>query len=294
MLKMEESWYRLLKDDRVKGTLVMLGECTKKKRVKDLEWFKDKMLLARKQEARIELDDHVDAFESDSDEAPTTRAIFMERISLVRSVNRDDVGPSYGTHILSDVPNYDNYHDNDMFHPSVQYLIILSNQILLTIHKAYWLPVSNKLVVDVKAENDVPKQLPKKSNLRLFFNKTKNQLDILDELIKEKMTINLHKEVMEMKEIFEGMETDVNACYVEKKYFQIEKKELLLENDRLLEESMSCDIMCTILRSIKNMDVYSELSCMFIDKCVECKNLEVELSKQTENVENKSSNEISK
>ncbi|GJX66396.1 hypothetical protein Tco_0300739 [Tanacetum coccineum] len=101
MLKMEESWYRLLKDDRVKGMLVMLGECTKKKRVKDFEWFKDKMLLAQKQEARIELDDHVDAFESDSDKAPTTRPIFMERISLVGSVNGDDVGPSYGTHILS-------------------------------------------------------------------------------------------------------------------------------------------------------------------------------------------------
>ncbi|GKF10169.1 hypothetical protein Tco_0048095 [Tanacetum coccineum] len=97
-----------------------------------------------------------------------------------------------------------------------------------------------------------------------------------------------------MKEIFEGMETDVNACFVEKKYFEIEKKQLLIENDRLLEESMSCDIMCTILHSIKEFDASSDLSCMFIDNCAKCESLETELFNQRENVDNKSFNELSK
>ncbi|GKD86876.1 hypothetical protein Tco_1358030 [Tanacetum coccineum] len=97
-----------------------------------------------------------------------------------------------------------------------------------------------------------------------------------------------------MKENFKGMETEVNAYSIENKYFQIEKKELFLENDRLLEERMYCDIMCTILCYVKDMDLYSELSCMFINKCVECEILESELSKQIEKVKNKSFNELLK
>nr|GEV75817.1 hypothetical protein [Tanacetum cinerariifolium] len=56
------------------------------------------------------------------DEAPTASVIFMERLSPTRSVNEDDAGPSYETNILSKVPNYDKYHDNDMFHPYIQEL----------------------------------------------------------------------------------------------------------------------------------------------------------------------------
>nr|GEU91344.1 hypothetical protein [Tanacetum cinerariifolium] len=66
MFMMEELWYKMFKDDRVKG--------------------------------------HVDAFDSNSDKAPRTSAIFMARLSLAVSVNGDDVGPSYGTHILSEIP----------------------------------------------------------------------------------------------------------------------------------------------------------------------------------------------
>ncbi|GJQ99207.1 retrovirus-related pol polyprotein from transposon TNT 1-94 [Tanacetum coccineum] len=63
-----------------------------------------------------------------------------------------------------------------------------------------------------------------------------------------------HKEVLEMKEIFEGMETDVDEyCYAS-----------------------------------------SKLPCMFNDKCLNCENLETEFFNQKENAENKSLNEILK
>ncbi|GJU75429.1 hypothetical protein Tco_1272499 [Tanacetum coccineum] len=98
-------------------------QCTAKKRVNDLEWFKEKMLLSHKQKAGIELDDEqqyfMDVFDSDCDDAQTASAIFMARLSPVGSVNGDDVGPSNDTNIISEVPNYDNSHDNDMFHPFV-------------------------------------------------------------------------------------------------------------------------------------------------------------------------------
>ncbi|GJZ74315.1 hypothetical protein Tco_0638461 [Tanacetum coccineum] len=93
----------------------------------------------------------------------------------------------------------------------------------------------------------------------------------------------LHKEVLEIKQIFEGMETDVNVYFVKKKYFKIEKKQLFIENDRLLEKSISCDIMCTILHSIKEFDASSDFSCMFIDKCAKCESLETEFFNKKEN-----------
>nr|GEW40673.1 hypothetical protein [Tanacetum cinerariifolium] len=46
--------------------------------------------------------DHVDAFDLDCDDAPTTSAIFMARLSPIGSVTRDDVGPFYDIGILSE------------------------------------------------------------------------------------------------------------------------------------------------------------------------------------------------
>ncbi|GKB90750.1 retrovirus-related pol polyprotein from transposon TNT 1-94 [Tanacetum coccineum] len=267
-------------------------KCTKKKRVKDSKWFKDKMLLAQKQEARLELDDeeqdfmadelegfdsvyeglqlnttsifmtnHVDAFGSDCDEAPISSAIFITRLSPTRSVNGDDVGPFYDTDILSEVPNYDNYHDNDMFHQFVQDLDYSEQSVSV-----------NDTFVALTNDNHVISEIP-------YAGSNKNEV------------------IQDMNSLAQNdaeWEIDVNTCSMEKKYFEIEKKELSLENYRLLEESLSCDIMCKILRSVKDMDVYSVFSCMFIDKTVECEILEAELSKLKENVENKSFNDLLK
>nr|GEX08988.1 hypothetical protein [Tanacetum cinerariifolium] len=64
--------------------------------------------------------DHVDAFDSDCDEAPTASAIFMARLSPAGSVNGDDVNATYNSDILFEVPHYDTYHETDMLNPVVQ------------------------------------------------------------------------------------------------------------------------------------------------------------------------------
>ncbi|GKD46046.1 hypothetical protein Tco_1270691 [Tanacetum coccineum] len=98
--------------------------------------------MTKLQEARLELDDEeqdfmadgLEGFDSDYyDEAPISSTIFMTRLSPTRSVNGDDVGPFYDTDILSEKQ--------------------------LSAEHAYWLPVSNKSVVDVKPEKAVRKQL---------------------------------------------------------------------------------------------------------------------------------------
>ncbi|GJQ92167.1 hypothetical protein Tco_0003306 [Tanacetum coccineum] len=100
-------------------------------RVKDVEWFKEKMLLAQAQEVCVilhedqqdfladrleEMDDyddlqlhttlnsnadHVDAYDSDCDDEATACAIFMASLSPTRSINGDTAGPSYDSELLS-------------------------------------------------------------------------------------------------------------------------------------------------------------------------------------------------
>ncbi|GKA30026.1 hypothetical protein Tco_0716271 [Tanacetum coccineum] len=67
-----------------------------------------------------------------------------------------------------------------------------------------------------------------------------------------------------MKDIFKQMDDEVDQCSMEKKCFEIEKKQLLINNDRLLEENISSDIMCTFLHSLNE-----------VDKCEKCKSLDI-------------------
>ncbi|GJT67195.1 putative reverse transcriptase domain-containing protein [Tanacetum coccineum] len=73
-----------------KGECHIAKQCTAKKMVKDLEWFKKKMLLAQAQEV------------GDCNEAATANAIFMARLSPAGLVHGDDVSPIYDSNILSE------------------------------------------------------------------------------------------------------------------------------------------------------------------------------------------------
>nr|GEW32184.1 retrovirus-related Pol polyprotein from transposon TNT 1-94 [Tanacetum cinerariifolium] len=132
-------------------------QCTAKKRAKDSEWFKDKMLLAQLQEAGIVLNDeqhnfladsleetddcedlqlqaitnfkvdHIDAYDLDCDDKCTANTIFMASLSLVGSINGDTVESHYDSDILYEVPHYDTYHDSDVLNPIVQDMRYIEN-----------------------------------------------------------------------------------------------------------------------------------------------------------------------
>ncbi|GKB42976.1 hypothetical protein Tco_0887918 [Tanacetum coccineum] len=209
-------------------------QCTGKKRVKDSEWFKDKMLLAQVQKAGVVLNDeqqdfltdsleetddyedlqlqattnfkvdHVDVYDSDCDDEATANAILMANLSPVGSINEDTIKPRYDSDILFEVPHYDTYHESDVLNSNIQELEYIEN--IVSNNEAY------------------------------------------DELTK----------VKEMKDIFEQMEDEVDQCSVAKRCFEIEKKQLLINNDQLLEENISCDSMCTYLRSLNEADNYGK------------------------------------
>nr|GEY23144.1 retrovirus-related Pol polyprotein from transposon TNT 1-94 [Tanacetum cinerariifolium] len=108
----------------------MAKQCTARKRVKDSEWFKEKMLFGQAQETRVVLNndqqdflddsleetddyndlqlqaianlkaDYVDAYHLNCDDEATTNAIFMGNLCHVGSLNDDTVEPRYDSDIL--------------------------------------------------------------------------------------------------------------------------------------------------------------------------------------------------
>ncbi|GJV47922.1 hypothetical protein Tco_1438134 [Tanacetum coccineum] len=63
---------------------------------------------------------HVDAYNSNCDDEATASSIFMATLSLAGSINGDTVGPTYDSDILSEVPHYDTYHENDVINSAIQ------------------------------------------------------------------------------------------------------------------------------------------------------------------------------
>ncbi|GJW87692.1 hypothetical protein Tco_0163032 [Tanacetum coccineum] len=68
--------------------------------------------------------------------------------------------------------------------------------------------------------------------------------------------LGLNKELKEMKAVFNQMKIEVAKCSADKKYFEIEIKELCLDNDRLLEHIICQDVINVVMHA----DVHNVLS----------------------------------
>ncbi|GJV60795.1 hypothetical protein Tco_1466895 [Tanacetum coccineum] len=61
---------------------------------------------------------------------------------------------------------------------------------------------------------------------------------------------DLLNEIMEVQTVFDQMEVAVQQSSIDKQCLEIAKKEILLENDRLLQKIMSQDVMLTVMNSM--------------------------------------------
>ncbi|GJZ60213.1 hypothetical protein Tco_0616029 [Tanacetum coccineum] len=231
---------------------------------------RDKMLLAQAQEAGLA--DHVDAYDLDYDDEATTNAILMANLSLVGSLNDDTVAPHYDSDTLSescdelkgnsDVISYTDYmitirDDVDNYVPSP----IQKNDMMLSVIEQMKSQVENynkHEIFSLSSMNASREELRCLHEIGIWEqSNTKGALkaDVIPFSENLKETFKLFEkgfivEVKEMKDIFEQMEDEVDQCYVAKKSFEIKKKQLLINNDRLLEENIASDIMCIYLRSL--------------------------------------------
>ncbi|GKB24980.1 retrovirus-related pol polyprotein from transposon TNT 1-94 [Tanacetum coccineum] len=87
-------------------------------------------------------------------------------------------------------------------------------------------------------------------------------------------------EITEVQTVFDQMEVAIQQSSVDKQCLEIAKKEILLENDRLLQKIMSQDVLLTVMNSMSFDSVNMEMQkCESCDKCL---NLDAELSKSNQ------------
>ncbi|GJU24073.1 retrovirus-related pol polyprotein from transposon TNT 1-94 [Tanacetum coccineum] len=137
----------------------------------------------------------------------------------------------------------------------------------LSTKQAFWLHISNPTIESsnkppVKVE--VPSELPKKrttQNARTEgewgFEHTKAVLnkEIIPFLKSIKDIFNvfdkdLLNEIMEVQTVFDQIDVAVQQSSVDKQCLEIAKKELHLENDQLLQQNMSQDVLLTVMNSM--------------------------------------------
>ncbi|GKD45249.1 hypothetical protein Tco_1269894, partial [Tanacetum coccineum] len=185
--------------------------------------------------------------------------------------------------------------------------------------QAFWFPILSPTIEPSYTPPvivDVPSELPKVSLVNASLKKLKFHLTQFDSVVKKRTTPSaleegewgfehtkavfnkeiipflksfkdifnvfdkdLLNEITEVQTVFDQMEASVQQFSIDKKCLEIAKKEILLENDRLLQKIVSQDVMLTVMNSMslnKNSVYMSLKKC---DLCEMCLNLDAELFK---------------
>ncbi|GKD98089.1 hypothetical protein Tco_1381986 [Tanacetum coccineum] len=125
----------------------------------------------------------------------------------------------------------------------------------LSVEQNFWLPISKivsdqTLVQPEPIQNVLPRELPSISVVKNSFLKMKRQLNDFDMVIKVRTKVTGQNEgTLRFEHIRKAFEKD---CV------EIEKKELLIENDLLFERIISQDIVCTAMHSYDDLVKYAE------------------------------------
>ncbi|GJZ39362.1 hypothetical protein Tco_0585925, partial [Tanacetum coccineum] len=203
----------------------------------------------------------------DYDDLSTAQAVLMANIS------------NYGSDVILEVPNSETYL-NDMDNESVYALQDFEQS-----------PVMD--FTDNEISMDVPSELPKKrttpsaleegewgfKHTKAVFNNEiipflKSLKDIFN--VFDKYLLN---EITEVQTVFDQMEASVQQFSVDKKCLEIAKKEIILENDRLLQKVMSQDVLITVMNSMSLNNDSVNVKMQKCELCEKCLNLDSELSK---------------
>ncbi|GKD17830.1 integrase, catalytic region, zinc finger, CCHC-type containing protein, partial [Tanacetum coccineum] len=88
-------------------------------------------------------------------------------------------------------------------------------------------------------------------------------------------------EITEVQTVFNQMEAAVDQCFVDKNAFEIQIKQLSIDNDQLLKQIMSQEIVHIAVNSVDILDV--KKSC--VNECNKCLELETELLKKKDLIE---------
>ncbi|GJW61786.1 hypothetical protein Tco_0111121 [Tanacetum coccineum] len=145
----------------------------------------------------------------------------------------------------------------------------------LSAEQAFWLPISNPIfeqlvVPPTPVKMEVPRELPTVSLVKKSFQKLISHLANFDKVVKVRTTASAI------------IVATVEKCSVDKKSFEIQKKELLLENDRLLELIISQDLVHTAVNLLAAIVDYQIMEKSYTEEYNRNQTLAAKLSKMNE------------
>nr|GEW60272.1 hypothetical protein [Tanacetum cinerariifolium] len=258
-----------IRDGRVTGQSYA-STAIKPKRLRNAAWFKEKEMLVEAQESGQILDEEKLAFLAD---------------------------PGILDHVISEVPHSKSYH-HDMDNQNFGKHFVPQQE--LSVEQAFWLQTSHPNTdqsdispIKIEAPKEFPKITPNAiTEGKWGFEHTKAVF--LNEIIPFLKTLNdifnvfnkdLLNEVTEVQTVFNQMEAVVEQCSIDKQCFEIHKKQFFLENDRLLYQIMSQDVMICVMNSTVVFGDYVNLEMKKSESCNKCLDLESELVKRKNMVE---------
>ncbi|GJX26592.1 hypothetical protein Tco_0232888 [Tanacetum coccineum] len=104
----------------------------------------------------------------------------------------------------------------------------------------------------------------------------------------------LTKEIKEMKEIFKELESEVDQNVVNRKYDEIERKNLLIANDNLIADCLSKEVFYVATNSELTVSRFTEMHDAHTIVQARCLELEAELSKLHDKIQKDNHNELVK
>ncbi|GJU70769.1 hypothetical protein Tco_1262174 [Tanacetum coccineum] len=214
--------------------------------------------------------DDLDAFDSICDDVTSTKAALMANLS------------SYDSDVLSEVLFHDTNIENDMIYQSVQETqcseqsfidndteIDITSDSNIISYKQYLQENENPVVQNINSSAQQDEVLivviKEMSSQVAKYNKVQQENLIVYETLSAELERYKEQEVLALYDGHTIVKTHValSVTYTEetldlaednKKYFEIEKKELSLDNDRLLEHIICQDVMNTVMHANDHSD----------------------------------------
>ncbi|GJT47991.1 retrovirus-related pol polyprotein from transposon TNT 1-94 [Tanacetum coccineum] len=189
----------------------------------------------------------------------------------------------------------------------------------LSAEQAFWFNILNPSIESSYTPPvivDVPSELPKVSLVNASLKKLKFHFTQFDSVVKKRIIPNALEEgecgfehtktifnneiipflkslkdifnvfdkdllnkITEVQIVFDQMDAAVQQSSIDKQCLEIAKKEILLENDRLLQKIMSQYVMLTVMNSMSLNNNSVNMEMQKCESCEKCLNLDVELSK---------------
>ncbi|GJY61040.1 retrovirus-related pol polyprotein from transposon TNT 1-94 [Tanacetum coccineum] len=176
------------------------------------------------------------------------------------------------------------------------------NRSKMLLKQTFWFQISNPSNESSNPSPikvDVPSELPKVSLVNTSLKRLQSHLAKFDFVVKTRitpsaLTKDLINEIMEVQTVFDQMEAVVQQYSVDKRCLEIANKQVLNENDRLLEQFIPQDSVIIVVNSFVDINDSMKENVNCIEMCNKSLKLEAELIKRHNMVDQDVYNKLSK